>query len=205
MALVNRVTLVNRVRKILLQPNDEWAVIAAELTNTGTIYKTYIIPLAAIAPVCGAIGWSVFGVSLPFSGTIRLPLTTALTSAAIGYALALVGVFVFALIIDALAPSFGGQRNQVQALKVAAYSFTASWVGGVFTLVPALSIIALLCSLYSLYLLYAGLSPLMKSPKDKAVPYAIVVILVGIVLFVLLGAVRMAFLPSMAGLGGFRM
>ncbi len=197
--------LVDRVKKILLQPNAEWAVIASELTNTGTLYRTYIIPLAAIAPICGAIGWSLFGISLPFTGSVRLPLTTALTNAAIMYALALVGVFLFAVIIDALAPSFGGQKNQVQALKVAAYSSTATWVGGVFTLVPALSVIALVCSLYSLYLLYAGLSPLMKSPKDKAVPYAIVIILVGIVLFVVLAAVRRAFLPSMADLGGFTM
>jgi hypothetical protein len=197
--------LVDRVKKILLQPNDEWAVIASELSDTGTLYRTYIIPLAAIAPVCGAIGWSLFGISLPFTGAVRLPVTTALTNAAIMYALALVGVFLFAVIIDALAPSFGGQKNQVQALKVAAYASTASWVGGVFTLVPALSIIALVCSLYSLYLLYAGLSPLMKSPRDKAVPYAIVIILVGIVLFVVLAAVRRAFLPSMADLGGFTM
>jgi hypothetical protein len=197
--------LVDRVKKILLQPNDEWAVINSELTNAGTLYKTYIIPLAAIGPVCGAIGWSLFGISLPFTGAVRLPVTTALTNAAIMYALALVGVFLFAVIIDALAPSFGGQKNQVQALKVAAYASTASWVGGVFTLVPALSIIALVCSLYSLYLLYAGLSPLMKSPRDKAVPYAIVIILVGVVLFVVLAAVRRAFLPSMADLGGFTM
>jgi len=197
--------LVDRVKKILLQPNDEWAVIASELSDTGTLYRTYIIPLAAIAPVCGAIGWSLFGISLPFTGAVRLPVTTALTNAAIMYALALVGVFLFAVIINALAPSFGGQKNQVQALKVAAYASTASWVGGVFTLVPALSIIALVCSLYSLYLLYAGLSPLMKSPRDKAVPYAIVIILVGIVLFVVLAFVRRAFLPSMADLGGFTM
>ncbi len=197
--------LVDRVKNILLQPNAEWAAIASELTNMGTLYRSYIIPLAAIAPICGAIGWSVFGISLPFTGSVRLPLTTALTNAAIMYALALAGVFLFAVIIDALAPSFGGQKNQVQALKVAAYSSTATWVGGVFTLVPALSIIALVCSLYSLYLLYAGLSPLMKSPKDKAVPYAIVIILVGIVLFVVLAAVRRAFLPSMADLGGFTM
>jgi hypothetical protein len=197
--------LVDRVKKILLQPNDEWAVIASELSDTGTLYRTYIIPLAAIAPVCGAIGWSLFGISLPFTGAVRLPVTTALTNAAIMYGLALVGVFLFAVIIDALAPSFGGQKNQVQALKVAAYASTASWVGGVFTLVPALSIIALVSSLYSLYLLYAGLSPLMKSPRDKAVPYAIVIILVGIVLFVVLAAVRRAFLPSMADLGGFTM
>jgi len=197
--------LVDRVKNILLQPNAEWAAIAAELTNMGTLYRSYIIPLAAIAPICGAIGWSVFGISLPFTGSVRLPLTTALTNAAIMYALALAGVFLFAVIIDALAPSFGGQKNQVQALKVAAYSSTPMWVGGVFTLVPALSVIALVCSVYSLYLLYAGLSPLMKSPKDKAVPYAIVIILVGIVLFVVLAAVRRAFLPSMADLGGFTM
>ncbi len=197
--------LVDRVKNILLQPNAEWAAIASELTNMGTLYRSYIIPLAAIAPICGAIGWSVFGISLPFTGSVRLPLTTALTNAAIMYALALAGVFLFAVIIDALAPSFGGQKNQVQALKVAAYSSTPMWVGGVFTLVPALSVIALVCSVYSLYLLYAGLSPLMKSPKDKAVPYAIVIILVGIVLFVVLAAVRRAFLPSMADLGGFTM
>ena len=197
--------LVDRVKKILLQPNAEWAVIASELTNTGTLYRSYILPLAAIAPICGAIGWLVFGVPVPFTGTIRLPLTTALTNAAIMYALSLVMVFLLALVIDALAPSFGGQKNQVQALKVAAYSSTAWWVGGIFTLVPALSIITLVCSLYSLYLVYAGLSPLMKSPKDKAIPYTIVIILVAIVLFVMLAAVRQAFLPSMAGLGGFTM
>jgi hypothetical protein len=201
----NIMALVDRVKNILLQPNAEWAAIASELTNMGTLYRSYIIPLAAIAPICGAIGWSVFGISLPFTGTVRLPLTTALTNAAIMYGLSLVMVFLLALVIAALAPSFGGQKNQVQALKVAAYSSTAWWLGGVFTLVPALSVITLVCSLYSLYLLYAGLSPLMKSPKDKAVPYTIVIILVAIVLFVMLAAVRQAFLPSMAGLGGFTM
>jgi len=42
--------LVDRVKNILLQPNAEWAVINTELTNTATLYKTYIIPLAAIGP-----------------------------------------------------------------------------------------------------------------------------------------------------------
>src|SRR5260370_2639968 len=197
--------LVECVKKILLEPDAEWSVIASELTNTVSLYRSYILPLAAIAPICGAIGWLVFGVPVPFTGTIRLPLTTALTNAAIMYALSLVMVFLLALVIDALAPSFGGQKNQVQALKVAAYSSTPWWVGGSFTLVPALSIITLVCSLYILYLVYAGLSPLMKSPKDKAVPYTIVIILVAIVLFVMLAAVRQAFLPSMASLGGFTM
>jgi Yip1-like protein len=192
----NAMALVDRVKNMLLKPNDEWAVIEKELTDTGTLYRTYIIPLAAITPICSAIGWAVFGLSIPFAGSVRLPITTALTSGAIEYVLTLIFVFIFALIIDGLAPTFGGTKNQVQALKVAAYASTASWVGGVFTLIPALSIISLIFSCYSLYLLYAGLSPLMKSPKDKAMPYTIVVILVGIVLAVVAVALRKAFLPS---------
>jgi Yip1-like protein len=188
--------LVDRVKNLLLKPNDEWAVIEKELTDTATLYRTWIIPLAAITPICSAIGWTVFGLSIPFAGSVRMPLTTALTNAAIGYVLALIMVFVFALIIDGLAPTFGGTKNQVQALKVAAYASTASWVGGVFTLIPALGIISLIFSCYSLYLLYAGLSPLMKSPKDKAMPYTIVVILVGIVLAVVAVAIQRAVLPS---------
>jgi len=188
--------LVDRVKNMLLKPNDEWAVIEKELTDTATLYRTWIIPLAAITPICSAIGWTVFGLSIPFAGSVRMPFTTALTNAAIGYVIALVMVFVFALIIDGLAPTFGGTKNQVQALKVAAYASTASWVGGVFTLIPALGIISLIFSCYSLYLLYAGLSPLMKSPKDKAMPYTIVVILVGIVLAVVAVAIQRAVLPS---------
>src|SRR5713101_1801708 len=103
MALVNRVALVDRVKKILLQPNAEWAVINGELTNTATLYKTYIIPLAAIGPVCYAIGISVFGMHLPFGfGTLRYSITTALTQAVVQYAQNIVFVFLLALIIDAL-------------------------------------------------------------------------------------------------------
>ncbi len=105
-----------------------------------------------------------------------------------GYVLTLVGVYVLALIIDALAPTFNGQKNQIQALKVAAYSSTASWVAGVFALVPGLRILTIL-GLYSLYLLYTGLPVLMKAPQDKAMGYTAVVIVAAIVLFMLVGIV----------------
>ena len=204
MALVNRVALVTRVKNILLQPNAEWAVINGEFTDTATLYKSYIVPLAAIGPVCFAIGISVFGQHLPFGlGTIRYSITTALTVAAVRYALSLIGVFLFALIIDALAPSFGGQKNQVQALKVSAYSSTAQWVVGVVGLFPNVGILALL-GLYSLYLLWAGLPVCMKSPKEKATAYTIVAILVAIVIYIVLGAIAAIFMPSGYGLGGVR-
>src|SRR6185295_7278206 len=86
------------------------------------------------------------------------------------------------------APTFNGQRNQIQALKVAGYSSTASWVAGIFALIPGLRLLTIL-GLYSLYLLYLGLPILMKNPREKAMAYTVVVILAAIVLFIIIGAI----------------
>jgi len=100
----------------------------------------------------------------------------------------LAGVFVIGLIIDALAPSFGGQPNQIMAMKVSVYSFTAAWLAGVFSIFPPLGILGIV-GLYSFYLLYLGLPKLMKSPADKAIGYTIVSILLGIVVFIIAGVI----------------
>jgi hypothetical protein len=193
--------LVDRAKSILFEPNATWKAIDAEFTKPADLYLRYVLPLAAVGPICTAIGMSIFGLRIPLVGaTFRVPITTALTQAVVGYVLAVVSVFVVTLIINALAPTFGGQKNDVQALKAAAYSSTAAWVAGVFNLIPALALIGLLVSLYSLYLLYAGLPVVMKAPKDKALGYTVVVIIAVIVVWLIIGAVTTAFLPGYAGL-----
>ena len=193
--------LVDRVKGILLNPRQEWAVIDAEAATPAGLYTGYILPLAAIGPVSTAIGYSVFGISLPFVGTWRTPIGSAITSAVVTYALTLVGVFVMGLIIDNLAPTFGGTRSSIQALKVAAYSYTAAWVAGIFALIPGLRMLGILGA-YSLYLLYLGLPVLMKSPAEKALGYTAVVIIVAIVLGFVVAAVAGRFIggPAMGAL-----
>lgn len=190
-------SLVNRTKNILLQPKQEWQVIDAEPAGVTGLYTGFIAPLSAVGPVASIIGMSLFGISLPFAGTYRLPLTTALTSGVVRYVLGLVGVFVLALIIDALAPTFAGQRNRVQALKVAAYSSTAAWVVGIVGIVPALGILGIL-GLYSLYLLYLGLPVLMKAPQEKAMGYTVVVIVCAVVIFFVVGALAGRFIAAPA-------
>jgi hypothetical protein len=112
--------------------------------------------------------------------------------------LTLVAVYVLSIIIDKLAPTFSGTPSQIQALKVATYSYTASWVAGIFLLVPALSFLSIL-GVYSLYLLYLGLPVLMKSPADKALNYTVVVIIAAIVLFMAIGLVAGMFVAGPAG------
>jgi hypothetical protein len=195
--------LVARVKGILMSPKSEWGVIDTESTTVSALYTGYIVPLAAIPAIAGFIGWSIVGTNI-LGTAYKTPMSSGLERAVIQFVLALAGTFVLALIIDALAPSFGGQKNQIQALKVAAFSSTASWVAGIFMILPMLGILGIL-GLYSLYLLYLGLPVLMKAPQEKAMGYTIVVIVCAIVLYVVIGAVTVAMVGTAAmGMGTIR-
>lgn len=169
--------LVQRVQDILLRPKPTWDVIDGEPATTKGLYTGYAMILAAIPAVCGFLGAALLG-GLGFG-------LFAIIVAAVSYVLGLVSVYVLGLIIDALAPSFDGTKSPIQAQKVAVYANTASWVAGVLTLIPVIGgFLAGLGGLYGLYLLYLGLPPLMKSPKEKTLGYAVVVIVCAIVLWV---------------------
>lgn len=188
--------LVDRVKAIILTPNTEWPAIAREPDDVQGLFKNYVAILAAIPAVCGFIGTALVGTSVMGVGTFRVGIGTALVSAIIGYLLAFVGVYVLALIVDALAPSFGGSKGMGNALKLVAYSATPSWLCGVFALIPALSFLGIL-GLYALYLFYVGLPVMMKSPQDKTLVYAIAVLVVGIVISLIIGFIQARLLIGM--------
>ena len=177
--------IVERVKQLILKPRDEWRVIDGETHTVQGLYTRYVMLLAAIPAVCGFIGFSLIGIGV-FGSTYRVPLAAGVAHMVVQYLMSLGMVYVFALIVDALAPSFGSQKNFIQAIKVAAFMPTAAWVAGVFLIIPALGIIGQLLGLYSLYLLFVGLPILMKTPEDKAIPYVVVVIIAAIVLAVVL-------------------
>lgn len=195
--LNDRSGIVDRVKRILIEPKAEWARIDSEPSSVGEIFKGWVLVLAAIPAVASAVGGLLFGYSL-LGITYRPSLVEAVGSAIIQYVLTLVSVFALALIIDWLAPQFGGTRDRVQAMKVAAYSATAAWVAGIFGLVPSLAMLSIL-GLYSLYLLYLGLPRLMKTPPEKALPYTAVTVVAAIVLFFLVGAVTAPVTAMLAG------
>lgn len=183
--------VIERAKNIILKPKEAWAAIDTEPATVQSIYVPYVVLLAAIGPVAQLIGGQVFGYGA-FGITFRPSLGSALVSALLSYGLALASIFVLSLIIDALAPNFGGQKSQVQALKVAAYSATAGWLAGIFGLIPALAILGIL-GLYGLYLLYLGLPILMKVPEDKAAGYTIVVVIAAVVIFLIIGVIVASF------------
>ena len=180
--------LIARIKGILRTPEAEWAVIDAEPATIRSVFVGYVVPLAAIPPVCHAIGETVFGHGA-FWFRFRPSLASTLSSAISAYLLSLVGLFVLALIIEALAPMFGGVKDRLKAVHVAAYAYTAVWVIGVVGLLPPLMALGILGGLYSLYLLYKGLPRLMKVEADKAVPYMVSVFVAALVLYVVIATV----------------
>ncbi|MEO6236206.1 MAG: Yip1 family protein [Vicinamibacterales bacterium] len=180
--------IVTRAKNICLSPLTEWPIIAAEPATPGGLLIGYAAPLAAIGAVAGFIGGVVIGHTLPFVGHYRVPLVSGLITAIVTFGMALVGVFVLSLVINALAPTFGGEKNDLQALKVAVYSYTPAWIAGVLNISLLLAMLGIFAALYGLYLLYLGLPRLMKSPQDKALPYTIVVLICAIVISIVLAA-----------------
>ena len=180
--------IVERVKNICVTPRTEWAVIAGETTPAASLVTEYVVPLAAISAAAGLVGGSLVGQSLPFVGTFRMPLATSLGIAVFAFVMSIVGVFVLSLVINALAPTFGAEKNSAQAFKVAVYSYTPAWIAGVFQILPALVVLALLGALYGFYLLYLGLPLLMKCPEDKAPAYTGAVVVCAIVMTLIITA-----------------
>jgi hypothetical protein len=172
--------LVERVQSILLKPKATWPEIDSEQADAASLYKNYVMILALIPAVASFIGLSLIGIGA-FGVSFRVPIVSGLANMVVGYVLSLVMVFVLALIIDAMAPTFEGTRSQIGALKLSAYASTAAFVGGIFSLLPSLSVLGALAALYGVYLLYTGLPVLMKCPSDKAIAYTAVVVVCAIV------------------------
>jgi hypothetical protein len=182
--------LVARAKAILLSPTTEWPVIADEPATVSDIFKNYVVWLAAIPAVAGFIANTIVGYSVPFLGHYRVGFGAGLTGAVTTYVLSLAGVFLVAYLADALAPTFGGQKNFTQAVKAVGYAYTASWIAGVGFIVPGLRwLIILAGGIYSIYLLHLGLSSTMKCPPEKAWSYTAVTIVAAIIVRWLVGIV----------------
>jgi hypothetical protein len=177
--------LQQRVKNILFSPGPEWDRIAGEAATAKDLYLRYACILAAIGPIARLIGGQVFGHQGIFL-TVHPPLISSLVAAIVDYGLSLAGVFALGMVIDMLAPSFGGTRSRIQGLKVAVYAWTAAWVFAIFQLVPPVGALSVIGGLYSLYLMYLGIPKLMKAPDDKAVLYSIITVVVAMAIWIVI-------------------
>jgi hypothetical protein len=188
--------IVDRARKILLTPKNEWPVIEAEKAGHAKVLLSWLLPLSLIPAVASLIGFGIIGYSV---GTVHIAsMNLGLRQALLQLASMLGGAYLTAFIINALAEKFASEKNLDQAFALIAYAYTPACLGGIFQLIPSLAFIGSLAGLYSLYLLFIGLPFLMKTPPEKNTSYFVVsllcVIVVSIVFSVVLAAI---FMPAL--------
>ncbi|MBV1795907.1 Yip1 family protein [Siccirubricoccus sp. G192] len=177
--------IVARARGLIMRPREEWQVIAREPADTAGLFTGYAMPLALIPAVSGLIGSMLLGSMLGgLPGMARIGIGAMLLHTVTAYVLGLVAVWVLGKIVQALAPKSGGVADEVAAMKLAVYSYTATWLAGIFAIIPILAILGLL-GLYSLYIFYKGVPVVARVPEDRALGFTLVVILCAILVNIL--------------------
>jgi len=179
--------LARRVQDILLRPKDTWPIIRDEASTIKDLTKSYPAVLAVVPALAGFIGTVFIGHT--FMGVrYRTTLANGFAQGLVSYAVSIASIYIIAYMLNALAPRFESRKNFLQAFKLVVYSWTASWVAGILLLIPSFSWLAILGSLYSLYLFYTGLPLLMETPGERLVVYFLVVVALSIVVTAFIGA-----------------
>lgn len=180
--------IVERAKNILITPKTEWEAIDKEEGNLMSVLTTYVVPLTALGAIATLIGWGVIG---RWGGTSW---ELGFRIMAIYIVRTIAGYLITTFVVDALAPSFGSEKNINKSAQFVGYSYTASLVGAIFFIIPALTWLAGLAGLYGLYLMYLGLGPMKKTPEDKKVGYLVVSILVLLVAYAVVGMIMASIL-----------
>ena len=182
-----------RAKAILIDPPAEWAAIEQESGDPAVVLTGYVAVLALIPALFGFIGTSVIGVAVPGAGTMRTPVLDGLFGAIFGYVMSCATVLLLGLIIDLLAPLFGGRRDFDSAFKLAVYSFTPVWLAGIFLLLPGLHFLVL-TGFYGAYILWLGLPRLTNARERRSRDFtALIVIAAFLLLYVTAAAQRAVF------------
>jgi len=189
--------LVERAKNIIITPKTEWEAVATEEPNIQQILLGYVLPLALIPTIASIIGWGVVGM-FGFKS-----ITYGIAMGLVQIIQAFLAVLLAGFVIDALAPSFGSQKNMGRAVQLIAYSMTPIWVAGILNIFPALGWLASLIGLYGLFLMYLGLAPLMKTAEDKKVGYLVVSIIILLVVYFVIAAILTTIFLAVFGLSVF--
>jgi hypothetical protein len=186
--------IIKRTTNILIRPAEEWVVIEKENTSKGNVLSGYALPYIIAIALASAIGSMVFSL-----GLYSVPYVIASTLASVIVPVA--GIYISSYIINALAPAFGSKPNLDNAFKLVVYSYTASFIVSIVTgLVPLLVFLSI-AGLYSMYILWTGFGPMMKTPDEKKAGYAIVSILIILGIYSIL-AIVFAFIVATMFLSG---
>ena len=157
----NPTTLGHPLTNLIARPDVAWLQIKSEPISATVIFERYVFLLAAIGPLCGAVGFTLAGRLTPGEGLI-LGMT--------GYGLILLFFFGATYLSHLLAPVFGGELSLDNAAKLIVYSFMPFFVFLGFFLFPPICFLSLV-GVYGIVLFFRGIPILTTIPGSKQLLY----------------------------------
>ncbi len=166
--------ILNRIKNILFYPKSEWDKIKVEEITNSDLFMKYALILALILPLSNILNWLFLGFAYGFSSTI-FPIVGASFKM---YVNTLINVMITSFAIKIIGNLFKHGTTFNDATKIAVYSNTAIWIGGVYKLFgDSLQAIIIVGAIYSFVLLFLGIRSIINIKKTKLIIFYVLVIL----------------------------
>lgn len=179
--------MLSHIFGLFINPKKEWHAIHDSACSVTTCYLSYVLILAAIPPISGYFGTTLFGWQFGARDAVKLSHESALMIAIAYYVVMLVGVFTIGAMIQWMGRTYGAEQPLSRTVTLAAYTATPLFLVGIFELVPILwlnFLVGLPALGYTVVLLYTGLPIMMGISEDKGFLFSSAVLAVGLVALV---------------------
>ncbi len=178
-------TLINGIRLLFLGQRG-WQQIADDAPSLMQVLLLHTAPLALIPAICWYFGVTQFGWQVA-GDPVRLTTESALPMCVLFYFACVFGVAFLGFMVHWMSETYGDKSTIAQGVTLISYTATPFFVAGFIGIYPVLwidIIIGLAVACYCIYLLYTGVSPIMKTISERAFLYASAVFAVALVSFV---------------------
>jgi hypothetical protein len=179
--------MLSHIFGLFINPKKEWQAIHDSACSVTKCYLSYVLILAAIPPISGYFGTTLFGWQFGAREAVKLSPDSALLIAIAYYVVMLVGVFTIGAMIQWMGKTYGTDQPLSRTVTLAAYTATPLFLVGIFELVPILwlnFLVGLPALGYTVVLLYTGLPIMMGISEEKGFLFSSAVLAVGLVALV---------------------
>ena len=166
---------ISNAKSIVFNQEAEWSRMMAEESERQSLIR-YGIMLTIVSYIL------LFALSFLFSMLVSLVIPFSamhmMTSVVVQFALSVASIYIVPNILAMLAPSFGGENNQLNALKLFVFAATPAWLGTAVGVIPILGWLVMLAgAIYAVFLFWKHFAQALSIPEDKKVPFVIVSVL----------------------------
>ena len=178
-------TLVDGLR-LMFAPVGGWFPIARENDSVARLLLLHTAPLALVPAVCWYYGvthsgWSIVGEPMRLTAASALPMCIAF------YFAMVFGVLFMGYMVRWMSVTYGDRGSLAQGVRLITYAATPFFLSGIVGVAPVLwfdLLVGVFVASYCLFLLYTGVTPIMRVGRERGFLYASAVLAVALVAFV---------------------